>query len=115
MRVKYSSIRPINKKAQILDTVTATFVGLFVLILIGFAILLGISELDVGSFFDANSAEQNATTGAVTNLTAGFSNFTGQIPTIMTILGVVVVLGALAILILVVVRVRGASGSGGAL
>lgn len=104
-----------NKKGQVLNTVVATFVGLFVLVLIGFAVLLGISSLDPASFFTANSVEANATNDAVINLTTGFSAFTGQIPTIMTILGVVVVLAALAILILIVVRIRGASGSGGAL
>lgn len=115
-KYNYSQIRPIdNKKGQVLNTVTATFVGLFVLILIGFAILLGIANLDTASFFDAGSAEANATTQATANLTQGFADFTANIPTIMTILGVVVILGALAILILVVVRVRQTSGASGAL
>lgn len=120
MNMNLKSIIKQSKKGQVLNTVVATFVGLFVLILIGFAVLLGISSLDPVSFFPAAAENQtnvsiDAMQNSINNLTTGFSAFTTQIPTIMTILGVVVVLAALAILILIVVRIRGASGSAGAL
>lgn len=102
-----------NKKGQIIDTATKVGVSLFVFILIIFAILLGVSSLNPGSFFTTGTAEQNATNDMVANYTFGVGEFFGNVPTAMKILGVVLILGFLALLIVIVVRFRQQSGGGG--
>ena len=106
--------RKLNKRGQIINTVSGVIIGLFILVMLAFAIFLGISSLNPGSFF-TNEQQGDAVNGSVDNLTAGFANFTTQIPTVFTVLGVVLILGALAILILIVVRFRGTAGASGGL
>jgi hypothetical protein len=102
-----------NKKGQVIDTATGVAVGLFIFILITFVILLAISSLNPSSFFTAGSAERNTTNQITQNYTAGINEFFTQVPTAMKILGIVLLLGFLALLISIVVRFRGASGGGG--
>lgn len=102
-----------NKKGQTLNLVIATVVGLLILILTVFAALFGIATLDPATFFTAGSASRNATQALQDNTTTLVSNFSQRLVTVGTVLGVVLVLGALAILILYVTRFRGAAGAGG--
>ena len=108
-------LKIISKRGQIINTVTGVIMGLFILILLAFAIFLGISSLNPGSFFAGGTPSHNAINGSIDNLTTGFAQFTEQIPTVFTVLGVVLVLGALAILILIVVRFRSTAGASGGL
>lgn len=101
-----------NKKGQIIDTTTSVIIGLFVLVLIVFAILFGISALDPTSFFTAGSAEQQSVNNSLLNFTKGVNNFFAQIPAAMKILGVVLIIGFLALLIVIVIRFRGQAGAG---
>lgn len=104
-----------QKKGQVIQTVTGVAVGLFTLILVVFVILLAIGSLNPSSFFGSTSQAHIAINGSVDNLTSGFTEFTKQIPTVFKVLGVVLILGALAILILIVTRFRSQAGGGGSL
>lgn len=101
-----------NKKGQVINTAIGVLVGLLVALLIAFAVMLGISSLNPGSFFTSGSLEQNTTNQAVSNYTTGIGLFFAQIPTSMKILGVVLVLGFLALLVTIVLRFRDQAGSG---
>ena len=109
-----------NNKGEISEIINgvggAVFAFMF-LIFVVFAVLYGISALNPGSFFTANSAEQNATNDMTRNLTSGISQFSGKIPTIFLVLGIILILGGLVILIAYVSRMRsvGGAGSGGSL
>lgn len=108
------------KKGQIIQTVTGVAVGLFTLVLVVFVILLAIGSLNPSSFFGSgNSSDPGkahaAINSSINNLTSGFTEFTRQIPTVFKVLGVVLILGALAILILIVTRFRSQAGGGGSL
>ena len=104
-----------NKRGQTLELIGGTVIGFMVLIFLVFAVLYGISALNPASFFTANSASANATTQLQNNLTSGVASFAGYIPTIMTVLAVVLVLSAIVILILYVRRMQAGSGSVGGL
>jgi Na+-transporting methylmalonyl-CoA/oxaloacetate decarboxylase gamma subunit len=96
-----------NKKGQMLELIGGTVVGLMVLIFTIFAVLYGISALNPSSFFTAGSASANATTSLQNNLTQGVGSFGSYIPTVLLVLGVVLVLAAIAILIVYVRRMQG--------
>jgi hypothetical protein len=100
-----------NRGQAVIDTVTGVVIGLVVLILIVFALLLGLASLNPGSFFTAGSVSQNATNAMVNNFTTGLGGFFGQIPIAFTIMGIVLILSFLALLVAIVLRFRGA-GSG---
>lgn len=106
-------LRKINKKGQIVNTVSATVVGLVILIFIIFAVLFGVATLDPSSFFTAGSGEANATEDLQSNLTTGVSNFGQRIPTVLTILGVVFALAGILLLVAYVVRMRSVGGREG--
>lgn len=101
-----------NKRGQIVDTVSSTTMSIMILIFIIFAVLFGIATLNPSSFFTASSAEANATGYLQANLTEGVSQFGGNLPTIFKVLGVVLVLGGIILLVLYVARMRSVSGSG---
>lgn len=104
-----------NKKGQVVNTVNGTVLGFLVLIFLIFAVLFGISALNPSSFFTAGSAEANAVGNLSTNLTSGVGTFGSYIPTILKVLGVVMVLAGIALLIIYVARMRaiGQAGGGG--
>lgn len=100
-------MRRINKRGQTIELIGGTVVGFMILIFMIFAVLYGISALNPASFFTAGSNEANATTSLVGNLTAGTATFGSYIPTVLTVLAVVLVLAGIAILIIYVRRMGG--------
>jgi Na+-transporting methylmalonyl-CoA/oxaloacetate decarboxylase gamma subunit len=104
-----------NKRGQTLDLISGTVVGFMVLIFIVFAVLFGISALNPTAFFTSGSAEANATGQLQANLTSGVAQFGKYIPTVMLVLGVVLVMSAIVLLILYIRRTQGATGSAGGL
>ena len=105
-------IHRMNKKGQALDLTSSFIVGLLIFIVTVFAILFGIAQLNPGSFFAAGSANQNATNQLTSNTTTGIANFSQQIPTVFTVLGVVLILGVVGLLLLIVRRFAGGGGTG---
>jgi len=109
-----SLISKLKKKGQALNIIGATVIGFMILIFMIFAVLYGISALKPSSFFMTDSAEANTTADLTRNLTAGVSTFGSYIPTVLTVLAVVLVLAGIAILILYVRRMNGGGeGIGG--
>jgi Na+-transporting methylmalonyl-CoA/oxaloacetate decarboxylase gamma subunit len=103
----------VNKKGQVLAMVGGVVMGVMVLIFLIFAVLYGISALNPSSFFAVGSADANATANLQNNLTSGVSQFGKYIPTVLLVLGVVLVLSAIVILIIYVRRMQGGGMSGG--
>lgn len=102
-----------QKKGQTLNIVTGVVVSLMVLAFIIFAVLFGISSLNPSSFFTAASAEANATSNFTGSITEGVQNFGQRIPTVFTVLAIVLILAAIVLLVLYVGRMRSVSGSSG--
>lgn len=100
-----------QKRGQTLNIITGTVIGLMILIFMIFAVLFGISTLNPAGFFTANSAEYNATQSLTANMTSGVAKFGGYIPTIMTILAVVLCIAGIVLLVFYVRRMQGAGGS----
>lgn len=88
-----------DDKGQTLNLATGTVMGVMIFIFMVFAVLFAISTLNPAGFFTAASSEANATGDLTKNLTAGVSKFGSYIPTIMTVIAVVVVLAAIVILV----------------
>lgn len=105
-------VAKMNKKGQIVNTISSTAMSIMMLIFIIFAVLFGIATLNPSSFFTANSAEANSTGYLTGNLTQGVGSFGSSIPTLFKVLGVVVVLGAIALLILYLRRMQQVGGTG---
>lgn len=99
-----------NKKGQTINLISGTVLAFMVMIFLVFAVLYGISALNPSSFFTTGSAEANATTKLVTNLTTGVSSFGDYIPKLFAVLGVVLILSAIVLLILYVKRMQGSAG-----
>lgn len=108
---KRALARQMSKRGQIIDGVTGTVIGVLVLILVLFAVLFAVSTLNPASFFTSGSLEYNATDELTKNFTAGASTFGKYIVPIMSILGMLIVLGA--IIFLIVYLRRSQLGGGG--
>ena len=108
------SMNKFNKRGQVLDQVSGVVVGVFVLLVTVMAIFVGMGALNAPSFFTAGSASANATQALQDNTTLIAQNFSQRLPILGTILGVVLLLGALLILIFYAARMRQAGGSASA-
>lgn len=105
-------MRKINKKGQTIELIGGTVVGFMVLIFLIFAVLYGIAALNPSTFFATGSGSANATLGLQNNLTTGVQNLGNYVPTIFTVLAVVLVLAGIVILILYVRRMQGGASGG---
>ena len=101
-----------DKKGQMsLDLVGKILITVLVLALIAVAMFAGFDAIQNSGIFTAASASANNTDVIITNVTDGATAFFGNIPAILSILGIVAIMTGLAILIVVVKR----SNSGGGL
>lgn len=101
-----------NKKGQTVELISGTVLAFMVLIFTIFAVLYGISALNPSGFFTGGSIEANATLNLQRNLTEGVGNqFASKIPTVFTVLAVILVLSAIAILIIYVRRMAGGNSA----
>lgn len=100
-----------GKRGQaMLDATTKTVIGVMIFLFVVFAVLFGIATLSPSSFFTAGSLEANNTAKIQANLTQGIGTFSDQIPTAFKVIGVVFILGFIALLIVVVSRMRSVGG-----
>jgi len=102
-----------NKRGQIVDTISGTALSIMTMIFLIFAVLFGIAALNPGGFFTANSKEANATGYLVSNLTDGVGQVGAYIPVTFKVLGVILALGAIVLLIVVVRRMQGGGEGAG--
>ena len=86
-----------NKKGAGVVTSTVTGVGgLIIGVILTFVI---ISTLNNANLLTAGSNEQNATDRLIANFTGGIDNISSKIPTILLIVAVVFLFGALVLLV----------------
>jgi len=109
---RYFKMR-MNKRGQIVDTISGTTLSIMTMIFLIFAVLFGIAALNPAGFFTAGSSNANATNLLVNNLTDGVGQVGAYIPTTFKVLGVVLALGAIVLLIVVVRRMQGGGEGAG--
>lgn len=103
-----------NKKGVFgINLVTGILIGLFVLLLIFLAVMLGADAITDAGLFTTGTANANNTENAIENITAGGSTFFGAVPTIVRILVAVAIISAVVLLVLVVRKRLGGMGGGG--
>ena len=90
------NLLPKNKTGGV---VTSTVMGIGGLIIGTIIILVIVSTLDSASLLTSGSAEDVAVDGLRTNFTSGLGNVATKLPTILTIVAVVFLLGALVLLV----------------
>ena len=111
----FKPLVPKNKKGAVVETlrlVGAVILTLLTLAVITIAVFLALSSLQNAGIFTAGSQSANDTNVIIKNITTGTTNFFAQIPTIMTILGIVALIGAIVLIIYFVSRMGG-GGKGG--
>ena len=97
--------KTLSKKAILgLDTAKAVIVSLLTLAVIAIAVFLALVSLQNANIFTANSAAANNTGYIIGNITSGTTTFFSYIPTVFTLLGVVVIILVIAIVIVAVTR-----------
>ena len=86
-------------------------IGLLILAVTVIAVFLALGVLTTSNIFTANSTSYNNTIYIANNITGGATSFFNYVPTVFTVLGVVLILGAIGLLIFVVYRfARGSEG-----
>lgn len=110
-------MKQLNKKGVLgLDTVGAVIVFLLILSVTAIAVFLALNALQNAGLFTTGSANANNTNNVINNVTSGTVNFFTNIPTIMTILGAVVIILAVALILYAVSRfAQTGAGGGGSL
>ena len=90
-----TKISPLNKKGGVVTSTVMGVVGLVIAVIIGYII---VSTLTGANLLGTSTVESNSTDHLVANLTAGVGNVAGKIPTILLIVAVVFLFGALVLL-----------------
>jgi uncharacterized membrane protein len=99
-----------SKKGAVLETlnlVGGVILTLLTISVIAIAVFLALTSLQNAGIFTTGSQSANQTANIINNITTGTTNFFAQIPTIMTILGVVALIGAVVLIIYYVSRIGG--------
>ena len=109
MESKNYLIKPLKDKRGVLglDTVRLVLISLLTIAVIAIAVFLALVSLRDAGIFTDGSQEENDTSSIIGNITSGSVNFFKQIPTIFTLLGVVVIILVIAIVIVAVSRFGG--------
>ena len=89
----------IHKRAKTGGVVTSTVMGVGGLIIGVIVILVVIQTLNDANLLGTDTAESNATDRLTTNFTTGIDNIGDKIPTILLIVAVVFLFGALVLLV----------------
>lgn len=112
---KYLKMYMNNKRGQmggLIGLPGAVVIGLLILVVIVIAMFLAFNSLTGSGIFAAGSQSYNDTLNITETTTTGVKAFWQNVPTVFTILGVVLILGALGLLIVLVIgwaRMQGGS------
>lgn len=90
-----------------LETTKMVIIGLLTLAVIFIAAVLALASLRDAGIFTSGSSDYNASVNVINNITSGGQNFFKQIPTVFTLLGVVLIVLVIAIIIVAVSRFGG--------
>lgn len=110
MKINMQKLRSILKQKRGvlgLDTTRVVLISLLTLAVIAIAVFLALVSLRDAGIFTAGSLEKNQTNDIISNITGGSVNFFKQIPTVFTLLGVVLIILVIAIVIAAVSRFGG--------
>ncbi len=111
--MKQLSLLEKNKKGMLgLDLAKETMLMMVVLVAIAVVGLLVVINLRDSGIFTTNSQSYNDTSNIANNYSAGIQNFFKNVPTIFTILFVVVLVSILAVVIYTVSRFGGGASGG---
>lgn len=103
--MKQHLIAPMNKKGQVgLMEVKSVIITLLVILVLGFAALITVTQLKNSGVFTAGSQEDNDTKDMVNNYTVGIKSFFSYLPTIMVMFGVLVLVGVVVLLIVYITK-----------
>lgn len=95
-----------------LETVGSVIITLLVLAVTAIAVFLALVSLQNANLFTTASASANNTNYIINNITGGTTTFFNNIPTIMTILGAVVIILAVTLILFAVYRFSNRSEGG---
>lgn len=102
-----------SKKGQgTISLVIATVVAFLVFVVTVIAVLLAAGTLNSSGIFKASTAGANTTTTLIGNTTQGIAQFGSNIPTVFTVLGVLLIVGVIVLLIVLIKRAQGSMSSG---
>ena len=114
--MEYSKLKKIvsmNKRGVLgMDTVAEVIVFLLTLAVTAIAVFLAMVSLQNANLFTAGSVSANNTNAVINNVTNGTTSFFGNIPTIMTILGAVVIILAVTLILFAVSKFSGGAQGG---
>lgn len=116
MRTYSSILKKIKKDTRGvygIEIAQAVIMGLFMLILVVIAILVGISTLRNSNLLTAASDEYNTTNALMSNVSKGTAVFAGNIVTFMTVIGIVIIMTFIGLMIYVVRKFAGSKGEQG--
>jgi hypothetical protein len=101
-----------NKKGQLggLNLTKNAILIMVVIVAIAIVGILVATQLRDSGIFTANTLEYNQTQSIANNYSEGVTDFFGNVPTLFTILFVVVLVGFLALVIYVITRFGGGGG-----
>lgn len=88
--------RKMNKRGQLITGTTMGVVMFVVMVIIGLVLVTTVRDANL---LTSGSAEKNLTDDMVTNLTQGLREVSNKIVTVLTILAVVFLFGALVLLV----------------
>lgn len=88
--------RKMNKRGQLITGTTMGIVMFVVMVIIGLVLVTTVRDANL---LTSGSAEKNLTDDMVTNLTQGLREVSNKIVTVLTILAVVFLFGALVLLV----------------
>lgn len=95
-----------------LDDVKSVMLTLLVLAVVAIALFLALVNLQNAGLFTTGSQAANDTNLVINNITRGTTQFFGNVPTIFTVLGAVVIITAVVLIIVAVTRINNAAGTG---
>ena len=93
-----------------LDTAKGVMLSLLTLAVVTIAVFLALVSLQNAGLFTTGSQAKNNTDYIINNITGGTVTFFTYMPTIFTLLGVVVIILVIAIVIVAVSRFGGSAG-----
>lgn len=93
-------LKPLNKKGQLgFELVKPIVITVLVLIVLGVVFLVTTVSLRDSNILTEHSAEYNSSVGYMNNGTEGLTAIFSKIPTVMTILAVVIIITAVVLIL----------------
>ena len=114
-QIQKSHAKKMNNRGVLgMETARDVIIFLLVLSVTAIAVFLALVSLQDSGIFKAGSQAKNQTDNVINNVTSGTVDFFKNIPTVMTILGAVVIILAVVLILVAVGRfTTGAGGVGG--